>query len=73
MAYKVIILYQLYMPSYFLGTFTEYPYLTIRRQLSDLPTSVGKRLSRRQKELASRPKSNSDALLEKFFSSAFFS
>ena len=29
MAYKVIILYQLYMPSYFLGTFTEYPYLRI--------------------------------------------
>ena len=28
MAYKVIILYQLYMPSYFLGTFTEYPYIT---------------------------------------------
>ena len=28
MAYKVIILYQLYMPSYFLGTFTEYPFLT---------------------------------------------
>ncbi len=27
MAYKVIILYQLYMPSYFLGTFTEYPFL----------------------------------------------
>ena len=27
MAYKVIILYQLYMPSYFLGTFTEYPWL----------------------------------------------
>ena len=27
MAYKVIILYRLYMPSYFLGTFTEYPYL----------------------------------------------
>ena len=25
MAYKVIILYQLYMPSYVLGTFTEYP------------------------------------------------
>ena len=24
MAYKVIILYRLYMPSYFLGTFTEY-------------------------------------------------
>ncbi len=30
MAYKVIILYQLYMPSYFLGTFTEYPYFFIR-------------------------------------------
>ena len=29
MAYKVIILYQLYMPSYFLGTFTEYPFLSI--------------------------------------------
>ena len=27
MAYKVIILYRLYMPSYFLGTFTEYPWL----------------------------------------------
>ena len=26
MAYKVIILYRLYMPSYFLGTFTEYPH-----------------------------------------------
>ncbi len=26
MAYKVIILYRLYMPYYFLGTFTEYPY-----------------------------------------------
>ena len=29
MAYKVIILYQLYMPSYFLGTFTEYPTLKL--------------------------------------------
>ena len=27
MAYKVIILYRLYMPSYVLGTFTEYPYI----------------------------------------------
>ena len=27
MAYKVIILYRLYMPSYFLGTFAEYPKL----------------------------------------------
>ena len=33
MAYKVIILYQLYMPSYFLGTFTEYPY-----QVQAVPT-----------------------------------
>ena len=30
MAYKEIILYQLYMPSYFLGTFTEYPYEDIK-------------------------------------------
>ena len=29
MAYKVIILYRLYMPSYFLGTFTEYPDLSL--------------------------------------------
>ena len=29
MAYKVIILYQLYMPSYFLGTFTEYPDISL--------------------------------------------
>ena len=29
MAYKVIILYRLYMPSYFLGTFTEYPFFII--------------------------------------------
>ena len=29
MAYKVIILYRLYMPSYVLGTFTEYPYFDI--------------------------------------------
>lgn len=27
MAYKVMILYRLYMPSYVLGTFTEYPIL----------------------------------------------
>ena len=33
MAYKVIILYQLYMPSYFLGTFTEYPYLISKPSL----------------------------------------
>jgi len=38
MAYKVIILYRLYMPSYFLGTFTEYPYVVadtyFQKQLS---------------------------------------
>ena len=33
MAYKVIILYQLYMPSYFLGTFTEYPKVVMARKL----------------------------------------
>ena len=30
MAYKVIILYRLYMPPYFLGTFTEYPFVNER-------------------------------------------
>ena len=34
MAYKVIILYQLYMPSYFLGTFTEYPFEGLSDRLS---------------------------------------
>ena len=34
MAYKVIILYRLYMPSYVLGTFTEYPY---ERAISKTP------------------------------------
>ncbi len=37
MAYKVIILYQLYMPSYFLGTFTEYPFLD---QWEDMAGSI---------------------------------
>ena len=35
MAYKVIILYQLYMPSYFLGTFTEYPYCNNNTKIYD--------------------------------------
>ena len=30
MAYKVIILYRLYMPSYFLETFTEYPFVNLK-------------------------------------------
>ena len=33
MAYKVIILYRLYMPSYVLGTFTEYPYKKNKRRI----------------------------------------
>ena len=33
MAYKVIILYRLYMPSYFLGTFTEYPLSSVLQTL----------------------------------------
>ena len=37
MAYKVIILYRLYMPSYVLGTFTEYPFLHIPQ----FPQSTG--------------------------------
>ena len=37
MAYKVIILYQLYMPSYFLGTFTEYPYASRPKNRKLLP------------------------------------
>ena len=42
MAYKVIILYQLYMPSYFLGTFTEYPYLVFRINFLHLQVHKGK-------------------------------
>ena len=34
MAYKVIILYRLYMPSYFLGTFIEYPYFRFQKKES---------------------------------------
>ena len=39
MAYKVIILYRLYMPSYVLGTFTEYPYIKRKIPKSEKPTS----------------------------------
>ena len=31
MAHKVIILYRLYMPYYFLGTFTEYPQKNVQK------------------------------------------
>ena len=40
MAYKVIILYQLYMPSYFLGTFTEYPLLSFLQIFPHLQQSI---------------------------------
>lgn len=42
MAYKVIILYQLYMPSYFLGTFTEYPSVIVKT-CSDSLFSIGQK------------------------------
>ena len=29
MAYEVVMSYHLHMPSYFLGTFTEYPYISV--------------------------------------------
>ena len=34
MAYEVVMSYHLHMPSYFLGTFTEYPYV-INNRLSE--------------------------------------
>ena len=45
MAYKVIILYRLYMPSYFLGTFTEYPYLVVRKQVIKILLKVKEDIS----------------------------
>lgn len=39
MAYKVIILYRLYMPFYFLGTFTEYPSIKKAREIRFKPAS----------------------------------
>ena len=42
MAYKVIILYQLYMPSYFLGTFTEYPFADSVSELNSVLNDTGK-------------------------------
>ena len=41
MAYKVIILYQLYMPSYFLGTFTEYPQVSMDGKNWGTPVQKG--------------------------------
>ena len=31
MAYEMVMPYHLHMPSYFLGTFTEYPYYNLER------------------------------------------
>ena len=36
MAYEVVMSYHLHMPSYFLGTFTEYPYLEQRAEYDEL-------------------------------------
>ena len=52
MAYKVIILYQLYMPSYFLGTFTEYPFLILQGILS---LTLHKKTGYRFKNTSSNP------------------
>ena len=36
MAYEVVMSYHLHMPSYFLGTFTEYPFLVYPKKLTFL-------------------------------------
>ncbi len=36
MAYEVVMSYHLHMPSYFLGTFTEYPLIMVRIQTNYL-------------------------------------
>ena len=35
MAYEVVMSYHLHMPSYFLGTFTEYPFIPSSKNASD--------------------------------------
>ena len=42
MAYEMVMPYHLHMPSYFLETFTEYPYFTITKmaEVSDFSHSV---------------------------------
>ena len=53
MAYKVIILYQLYMPSYFLGTFTEYPFLvvsTVLRKMIIIKWAKKRRINNRNNQ-----------------------
>gem|GEM_PF-2985048 len=62
MAYKVIILYQLYMPSYFLGTFTEYPYLSSIK--SDMHDPIGKIIKMFQFYLSSIKSSEIEKIIE---------
>ena len=38
MAYEVVMPYHLHMPSYFLETFTEYPFLPFRNFVGILPS-----------------------------------
>ena len=40
MAYEVVMPYHLHMPSYFLETFTEYPYLVLPRKYSSTVKGV---------------------------------
>jgi len=39
MAYEVVMPYHLHMPSYFLGTFTEYPFLSFHGYTITYPIS----------------------------------
>ena len=71
MAYKVIILYQLYMPSYFLGTFTEYPSKNFRKQLLQIliitgGTKVARNSASRQLPLYGYPPNNSSNTGQQF-------
>ena len=40
MTYEVVMPYHLHMPSYFLGTFTEYPYIVDALQLHKLKSKA---------------------------------
>ena len=42
MAYEVVMSYHLHMPSYFLGTFTEYPFLGYTKKIPGSTRSTGK-------------------------------
>ena len=43
MTYEVVMPYHLHMPSYFLGTFTEYPYIFCLYQFSTMGLYFGTR------------------------------